>query len=145
MRLLLSAVKIQNVSKAVKEKIVCMFFIHLFICHWFLVFFVKESAERALGTPGWAEVAQRSGITVWKMYFPKDEYGHQYPCVKARGVIIGSAEEVMGMIVDSARVLEYNRCDVGQRRYPTVAACFVLTITFLEFCSYKGRNARTPK
>ena len=39
----------------------------------------------------------------------QDEYGYQYPCVKARGIIGGSAEEVMGMIVDSTRVLEYNR------------------------------------
>lgn len=69
----------------------------------------QESADRALGTPGWAEAAQRDGITVWKKYFPKDEYGYQYPCVKARGVITGSAEEVMGMIIDSTRVLEYNR------------------------------------
>lgn len=39
----------------------------------------------------------------------QDEYGHKYPCVKARGIIEGSAAEVMGMIVDSTRVLEYNR------------------------------------
>lgn len=39
----------------------------------------------------------------------KDEYGYKYPCVKARGIIDGSAEEVMGMIVDSTRVSEYNR------------------------------------
>ncbi|CAM9294264.1 unnamed protein product [Pylaiella littoralis] len=74
----------------------------------------RESAERALGTPGWEEVAQRSGVTVWKKYFPKDEYGHRYPCVKARGIIEGSAAEVMGMIVDSARVLEYNRYSRGR-------------------------------
>ena len=40
----------------------------------------------------------------------KDEYGYKYPCVKARGIIDGSAEDVMGMIVDSTRVSEYNRC-----------------------------------
>lgn len=39
----------------------------------------------------------------------QDEYGYKYPCVKARGIIDGSAAEVMGMIVDSTRVLEYNR------------------------------------
>ena len=31
----------------------------------------QESAERALGTPGWEEVAVRNGVTVWKKYFPK--------------------------------------------------------------------------
>ena len=35
------------------------------------VFLFQESAERALGTPGWEEVAQRNGVTVWKKYFPK--------------------------------------------------------------------------
>eukprot|EP00752_Nemacystus_decipiens_P001578 g1539.t1 len=74
----------------------------------------QESAERALGTPGWEEVAQRDGVTVWKKYFPKDEYGYKYPCVKARGIIEGSAAEVMGMIVDSTRVLEYNRYSKGR-------------------------------
>ncbi|CAM9202226.1 unnamed protein product [Ectocarpus sp. 12 AP-2014] len=74
----------------------------------------QESAERALGTPGWAEVAHRGGVTVWKKYFPKDEYGYQYPCVKARGIIEGSAAEVMSMIVDSTRVLEYNRYSKGR-------------------------------
>lgn len=39
----------------------------------------------------------------------QDEYGYRYPCVKARGIIEGSAAEVMSMIVDSTRVLEYNR------------------------------------
>eukprot|EP00903_Cladosiphon_okamuranus_P013797 g12840.t1 len=74
----------------------------------------QESAERALGAPGWEEVAQRNGVTVWKKYFPKDEYGYKYPCVKARGIIEGSAAEVMGMIVDSTRVLEYNRYSKGR-------------------------------
>ncbi|CBJ49103.1 conserved unknown protein [Ectocarpus siliculosus] len=74
----------------------------------------QESAERALGTPGWEEVAHRGGVTVWKKYFPKDEYGYKYPCVKARGIIEGSAAEVMSMIVDSTRVLEYNRYSKGR-------------------------------
>lgn len=45
--------------------------------------------------------------------FCQDEYGYRYPCVKARGIIEGSAADVMGMIVDSTRVLEYNRCHRG--------------------------------
>ncbi|KAG5187597.1 hypothetical protein JKP88DRAFT_149175, partial [Tribonema minus] len=74
----------------------------------------RRMAEAIMPDPGWVEVHQKDGVTVWKKWLPKGVYGSQYPCVKATAVVEVNAEAFVDLILDSSRVLEYNRYSRGR-------------------------------
>jgi hypothetical protein len=69
----------------------------------------KLIAADVIESPGWSEVLQRDGVTVHKKYLAKDAYGSAFACVKATAVVDASPATLMQLLLDSTRVLEYNR------------------------------------
>eukprot|EP00953_Heterococcus_sp_UTEX-ZZ885_P031521 16536-Heterococcus_DN1.PRE.2 len=69
----------------------------------------KLVAADVIESPGWSEVLQRDGVTVHKKYLDKDAYGSAFACVKATAVVDASPATLMQLLLDSTRVLEYNR------------------------------------
>jgi hypothetical protein len=69
----------------------------------------KLIAADVIESPGWSEVLQRDGVTVHKKYLDKDAYGSAFACVKATAVVDASPATLMQLLLDSTRVLEYNR------------------------------------
>ena len=66
---------------------------------------------------GWVEVAQGSGVTVWRKYLTMEDLGKStqkgqrsslVPVVKASAVVNASAESVYELLKDNKRVHEYN-------------------------------------
>jgi hypothetical protein len=66
---------------------------------------------------GWVEVAQGSGVTVWRKYLTMQDLGKSthkgqrsslVPVVKASAVVNASAESVYKLLKDNKRVHEYN-------------------------------------
>ncbi|CAM9100223.1 unnamed protein product [Chrysoparadoxa australica] len=74
----------------------------------------KSYAFEVMRPEGWSQVAERGGVKAHKKYLPQSAYGSKYPCVKAEGVIQGSPAEVKEMMLDSERVLEYNKYSKGR-------------------------------
>jgi len=81
-----------------------------------LVETLVKDAERMMANSKWKPVSEKDGISVWKMYLDShpEPNGHKYPLVKAQGIIDGSPEEVLEMMVDSSRVKEYNKFSNGR-------------------------------
>jgi hypothetical protein len=69
----------------------------------------KLIAADVIESPDWSEVLQRDGVTVHKKYLDKDAYGSAFACVKATAVVDASPATLMQLLLDSTRVLEYNR------------------------------------
>eukprot|EP00953_Heterococcus_sp_UTEX-ZZ885_P031519 16535-Heterococcus_DN1.PRE.2 len=74
----------------------------------------KLIAADVIESPGWSEVLQRDGVTVHKKYLDKDAYGSAFACVKATAVVDASPATLMQLLLDSTRVLEYNRYSKGR-------------------------------
>ncbi|KAL3758800.1 hypothetical protein ACHAWU_008785, partial [Discostella pseudostelligera] len=61
------------------------------------------------GIPG-----DTSSILVWSGKFPHKYHGHDVPAIRSQGVINMSPEALVDLLMDSNRVCEYNKSNIGR-------------------------------
>lgn len=62
----------------------------------------------------WTNAAAGKEVFVWSSKCPRPGHGSEYPVVRSRGLIPASAADVMELIRDSGRVMEYNKMSIGR-------------------------------
>lgn len=55
-----------------------------------------------------------SNCLIWHGKFPHKYYGSEIPAFRSQGIVNMSAEDLVDLIMDSNRVLEYNRSSIGR-------------------------------
>ncbi len=61
------------------------------------------------GTPG-----DTSSVLVWSGKFPHKYHGHDVPAIRSQGIINMSPEALVALLMDSNRVSEYNKSNIGR-------------------------------
>lgn len=62
----------------------------------------------------WTNAASGTDVFVWHSKCTRQGHGSDYPVVKSRGLIPASAKDVVELMKDSNRVMEYNKMSVGR-------------------------------
>jgi len=65
-------------------------------------------------SPSWQNPACGKDVFVWSSKCTRKGHGSDYPVVKSRGLIPATAKEVVDLIIDSSRVMEYNKTSIGR-------------------------------
>lgn len=63
----------------------------------------------------WTNATSGDEVFVWSSKCNRPGYGSQYPVVRSRGLIPASAHDVVELIMDSDRVMEYNKYSTGRK------------------------------
>ena len=65
-------------------------------------------------SPSWQNPACGKDVFVWSSKCTRKGHGSDYPVVKSRGLIFATAKDVVDLIIDSSRVMEYNKTSIGR-------------------------------
>ena len=65
-------------------------------------------------SPLWQNPACGKDVFVWSSKCTRKGHGSDYPVVKSRGLIPATAKDVVDLIIDSSRVMEYNKTSIGR-------------------------------
>jgi len=79
-----------------------------------LVASLNADAEELMTANDWSLIINKSDMMVWKKYLSSNLPDHEYPLVKANGIINAPPNKVLEMMVDSNRVKEYNKFSYGR-------------------------------
>jgi len=63
----------------------------------------------------WTNATSGDEVFVWSSKCNRPGYGSEYPVVRSRGLIPASAREVVELIIDSNRVMDYNKYSIGRK------------------------------
>jgi len=72
-----------------------------------------EKINEIMGS--WKNAASGKDVFVWSSKCPRPGHGSDYPVVRSRGLIPASARDVVDLIQDSDRVMEYNKMSIGRK------------------------------
>ena len=99
-----------------------------------------ESGETVDGPIGpWDNAACSDEVLVWTSKCSHDGFGCEYPIVRARGLIPGSAKDMVDLLLDSNRVKDYNKMSLGRRD----EHCFMSDVDDTTPCSETGLHGET--
>mmetsp|Transcript_551 Transcript_551/g.1083 ORF Transcript_551/g.1083 Transcript_551/m.1083 type:complete len:352 (+) Transcript_551:112-1167(+) len=73
----------------------------------------NNTAEAEIMGP-WENAASGNDVFVWHSKCTRPGHGSDYPVAKSRGLIPASAKDVVELLKDSNRVMEYNKMSVGR-------------------------------
>jgi len=62
----------------------------------------------------WTNATSGTDVFVWSSKCTRPGHGSDYPVVKSRGLIPASARDVVELIKDSDRVMDYNKMSIGR-------------------------------
>ncbi|KAL9189080.1 hypothetical protein ACHAXT_011570 [Thalassiosira profunda] len=78
-----------------------------------------------------------SNCLVWSGKFPHKYHGHEQPAIRSQGVVNMSPEDLVDLLMDSARVGEYNKSSLG--RFDEVV---LSDGTDLDSCPFSGQRKK---
>lgn len=84
------------------------------------------------GAPG-----DTASCLLWTGKFPNKHHGHEQPAVRSQGIVNMSPEDLVDLLMDSSRVSEYNKCNIGRDDEVVLSDG-----TNLDSCPFSGQRKK---
>ncbi len=84
------------------------------------------------GAPG-----DNSSCLLWTGKFSHKYHGHEQPAIRSQGIVNLSPEELVDLLMDSSRVNEYNKCNIGRDDEVVLSDG-----TNLDSCPFSGQRKK---
>ena len=90
------------------------------------------------GMGPWKNAAHGREVLVWYSDCTRSGYGSEHPVVRSRGIIPASANQVVDLLRDSSKVMEYNKMSIGREDQHILTQDMNSSVHSLEKCPLLG-------
>lgn len=90
------------------------------------------------GMGSWKNAAYGKDVLVWHSKCTRQGHGSEHPIVRSRGIIPASAAQVVDLLRDSSKVMEYNKMSVGREDQHVLTQKENSSVHSLDKCPFLG-------
>lgn len=98
----------------------------------------RKNYVSAKGMGSWKNAACGKDVLVWSSKCNRPGHGSEHPIVRSRGIIPASAAEVVDLLCDSSKVMEYNKMSKGREDQHILTHEENSSVHSLEKCPFLG-------